>query len=199
MKPMLFSIIKLIVYPLFRALFSVEHQGVQNVPEEGAVIIAGNHPSYLDPLLVALPIRRRVRFMAWDALFKIPLLGQQVINAMGAFPVDIRKGRILSVLLRALLLGAEIRARSCGELLLLIGDLAGNAARIGNAGGRSLFQFYLCPVAGGDLSKTDRRSDACVCRIGCMVERRAENTTVDLRRAVVRDDHLSANIHHDRL
>ena len=50
MKPMLFSIIKLIVYPLFRVLFSVEHQGVQNVPEEGAVIIAGNHPSYLDPL-----------------------------------------------------------------------------------------------------------------------------------------------------
>jgi 1-acyl-sn-glycerol-3-phosphate acyltransferase len=56
------------------------------------VIIAGNHPSYLDPLLVVLPIRRRIRFMAWDALFKIPLVGQ-VIKAMGAFPVDIRKGR----------------------------------------------------------------------------------------------------------
>jgi 1-acyl-sn-glycerol-3-phosphate acyltransferase len=30
--------------------------------------------------------------MAWDALFKIPLLGQ-IIKAVGAFPVDIRKGR----------------------------------------------------------------------------------------------------------
>src|SRR5215510_4426167 len=89
---MLFSIIKLIVYPLFRVLFSVEHHGVENVPEEGAVIIAGNHPSYLDPLLVGLPVRRRIRFMAWDALFRIPLLGQ-VIKAVGAFPVDIRKGR----------------------------------------------------------------------------------------------------------
>ncbi|HEU0174448.1 MAG TPA: lysophospholipid acyltransferase family protein [Blastocatellia bacterium] len=89
---MLFSIAKLIVYPLFRALFSVEHHGVENVPEEGAVIIAGNHPSYLDPLLVGLPIKRRIRFMAWDALFRIPLLGQ-IIKAVGAFPVDIRKGR----------------------------------------------------------------------------------------------------------
>jgi 1-acyl-sn-glycerol-3-phosphate acyltransferase len=89
---MLFSIAKLIVYSLFRALFSVEHHGVENVPEEGAVIIAGNHPSYLDPLLVGLPIKRRIRFMAWDALFRIPLLGQ-IIKAVGAFPVDIRKGR----------------------------------------------------------------------------------------------------------
>jgi 1-acyl-sn-glycerol-3-phosphate acyltransferase len=89
---MLFSIIKLIARPLLRVLFTVEHQGVENVPEDGAVIIAGNHPSYMDPLLVGLPIKRTIRFMAWDALFKIPLLGQ-VIKAVGAFPVDIRKGR----------------------------------------------------------------------------------------------------------
>src|SRR5262245_24463773 len=89
---MLFSIARLIVYPLFRILFSVEHHGVENVPEEGAVIIAGNHPSYLDPVLVGLPIRRKIRFMAWDALFRIPLLGW-IIKAAGAFPVDLRKGR----------------------------------------------------------------------------------------------------------
>jgi 1-acyl-sn-glycerol-3-phosphate acyltransferase len=89
---MLFSLIKLIAYPLFRVLFSVEHQGVENVPASGAVIIAGNHPSYLDPLLVSLPIKRTIRFMAWDALFKVPVLGQ-IIKAVGAFPVDIRRGR----------------------------------------------------------------------------------------------------------
>jgi 1-acyl-sn-glycerol-3-phosphate acyltransferase len=89
---MLFSLIKLVAYPIFRVLFSVEHQGVENVPASGAVIIAGNHPSYLDPLLVGLPIKRTIRFMAWDALFKVPALGR-IIKAMGAFPVDIRKGR----------------------------------------------------------------------------------------------------------
>jgi 1-acyl-sn-glycerol-3-phosphate acyltransferase len=89
---MFFSFIKLIARPLFRVLFAVEHHGVGNVPATGAVIIAGNHPSYLDPLLVSLPVERTIRFMAWDALFKVPLLGQ-IIRGMGAFPVDIRKGK----------------------------------------------------------------------------------------------------------
>jgi 1-acyl-sn-glycerol-3-phosphate acyltransferase len=89
---MLLSFLKSIARPLFRVLFAIEYHGLENVPERGAVIIAGNHPSYLDPAFVALPIRRQVRFMAWDALFRVPLLGQ-LIRALGAFPVDIRKGR----------------------------------------------------------------------------------------------------------
>ncbi len=89
---MLFSLFKPIGWALFRVLFAVEYHGLENVPERGAVIIAGNHPSYLDPLLVGLPIKRPIRFMAWDALFKVPLLGQ-LVRALGAFPVDIRKGK----------------------------------------------------------------------------------------------------------
>jgi len=89
---MLLRLLKSIGWPVFRLLFAVEYHGAENVPEEGAVIIAGNHPSYLDPVLVMLPVKRQIRFMAWDALFKVPILGQ-LIRAFGAFPVDIRKGR----------------------------------------------------------------------------------------------------------
>ncbi len=77
---------------LCRILFAVEYHGLENIPDTGAVIIAGNHPSYLDPVLVMLPLRRTIRFMAWDALFRIPLLGQ-VIRMLGAFPVDLRRGQ----------------------------------------------------------------------------------------------------------
>ena len=86
------SFFKLILRPLLRMLFSLEHHGMEHVPESGAVIIAGNHPSYLDPVLIMLPINRPIRFMAWDALFKVPVLGQ-IIKAIGAFPVDLRKGK----------------------------------------------------------------------------------------------------------
>ena len=86
------NFIKLLAFPIFKILFAVEHYGIENVPQEGAVILAGNHPSYLDPLLVALPIKRVIRFMAWDALFKVPLLGL-IIRTLGASPVDIRKGK----------------------------------------------------------------------------------------------------------
>ncbi len=89
---MLIKFLKPIGWTIFRVLFSIEYQGLENIPAGGPVIIAGNHPSYLDPVLVGLPVSRTIRFMAWDALFRIPLLGR-VIEALGAFPVDIRKGR----------------------------------------------------------------------------------------------------------
>ncbi len=98
---MLLSIIKFVARKLFRVLFAVEYHGLENVPADGAIIIAGNHPSYLDPVLVMLPIKRKILFMAWDALFKVPVLGQ-VIKAIGAFPVDLRKGKGEAAFLEAL-------------------------------------------------------------------------------------------------
>ena len=86
------KLLKLIALPVFKVLFSIEYHGIENVPKKGAVILAGNHPSYLDPILIALPIDRVIRFMAWDALFKLPLLGS-LIRSLGAFPVDIRRGK----------------------------------------------------------------------------------------------------------
>ena len=38
-------------------------------------MVAANHPSYLDPILLSLQVTRPIRFMAWDALFRVPLLG----------------------------------------------------------------------------------------------------------------------------
>ncbi len=83
-------VVKVIVQALFRVLFTLEYAGVANVPPTGAVILAGNHPSYLDPVLISLPIRRRIRFMAWDKLFAIPVFGS-LIRFLGAFPVDTSK------------------------------------------------------------------------------------------------------------
>lgn len=86
------TLLRLFGRALFGLLFSVEYDGLEHVPADGPVILAGNHPSYLDPVLVGLPLQRPVKFMAWDALFRVPLLGW-VIRALGAFPVDIRKGK----------------------------------------------------------------------------------------------------------
>lgn len=83
---MLFRLISTALHAVFRLIFTLEYFGEENVPETGAVIVAGNHPSYLDPLLITLPIDRRIFFMAWDKLFSIPVLGTLMRQA-GAFPV----------------------------------------------------------------------------------------------------------------
>lgn len=77
---------------LFRVLFTYDCRGEELVPSSGSAIVVANHPSYLDPILLSLQVERPIRFMAWDALFRIPVLGT-LIRAFGAFPVDIRKGR----------------------------------------------------------------------------------------------------------
>lgn len=71
-----------------RALFRLRFRGVENIPAEGACIIAPNHVTFLDPIWITIPIRRRVYYLAWDKLFRIPVLGI-MMRIFGAFPVNI--------------------------------------------------------------------------------------------------------------
>jgi 1-acyl-sn-glycerol-3-phosphate acyltransferase len=51
------------------------------------VILAANHESYLDPPLVGMLYPGAIRFIAWDGLFKVPILAF-LIKALGAVPVS---------------------------------------------------------------------------------------------------------------
>ena len=77
---------------LFRVLFTYHCDGEEHVPSAGPAVIASNHPSYLDPILLSLRIDRPIHFMAWDGLFRVPLLGG-LMRLFGAFPVDTRTGK----------------------------------------------------------------------------------------------------------
>jgi 1-acyl-sn-glycerol-3-phosphate acyltransferase len=81
-----------LVEALARVLFSFEAAGASRLPGSGPALIAANHPSYLDPVLLSLPVKRPIRFMAWDRVFRLPLLGA-LLRLFGAFPVDVRAGR----------------------------------------------------------------------------------------------------------
>jgi len=85
------DLLRPLIEALFRVLFTYDCLGEEHVPREGPAVVAANHPSYLDPVLLSLQLSRPIRFMAWDALFKLPLVGR-LIRAFGAFPVDVRRG-----------------------------------------------------------------------------------------------------------
>ena len=63
-------------------------EGLEHVPESGPLLVAPNHDSQWDPVLVALAIqpRRRLRFLARASLWKIPGLGP-VLYAIGQIPI----------------------------------------------------------------------------------------------------------------
>jgi len=84
--------VRAVLEALFRVLFTYDCLDEEKIPAEGPAVIASNHPSYLDPVLLSLQVERPIRFMAWDALFRVPLLGA-FMRLFGAFPVDVRAGR----------------------------------------------------------------------------------------------------------
>lgn len=72
-------------------MFSYKAYGVENVPPRGGVLLAANHQSYLDPVLVGVPMVRPVSYMANAYLFKNPLMAG-LIRRLHAFPVQQGKG-----------------------------------------------------------------------------------------------------------
>ena len=76
------------VRALARLYFGLRLQGTEHIPRIGAVVIAPNHQTYADPILVTIPIRRPIYYMAWDRLFDIHGLSW-MIRRLRAFPVRI--------------------------------------------------------------------------------------------------------------
>lgn len=76
------------VHLVCRCYFGLSLRGTEHIPPEGPLVIVPNHQTYADPPLVTIPVRRPVHYMAWDALFRIPLLNP-LIRALRAFPVDL--------------------------------------------------------------------------------------------------------------
>lgn len=50
-------------------------RGTDQIPASGGGLILSNHQSFLDPLLIGLPLTRPVSFLARDTLFPVPVIG----------------------------------------------------------------------------------------------------------------------------
>jgi 1-acyl-sn-glycerol-3-phosphate acyltransferase len=75
----------------FRALYAVYFRwrafGADNVPPTGAVILASNHASFLDPPLVGAALHRPIHYLARESLFRFPGIGA-LLRSWCVVPVD---------------------------------------------------------------------------------------------------------------
>jgi 1-acyl-sn-glycerol-3-phosphate acyltransferase len=85
--------LKTVLWPIFKILWRVEYRGVENIPHTrpGGMIVASNHQTYLDPFWLGIPIKRELRFLAWDKACKWFLIGPFICK-LGAFPVNLERG-----------------------------------------------------------------------------------------------------------
>ena len=104
--------------PALHLMFRPKVTGLEHIPREGGAIVAANHVSFLDPLLLPLVVpRRRVMFLTKVKYIDKPLL-RWILTSAGVIPVAtddpravggavtaavqaVRSGRLIGIFLRA--------------------------------------------------------------------------------------------------
>ena len=87
MNYIMYKIIKFIGTPLFRLIYLPRSYANNNIPKNGSVILAGNHTSVLDALIMVSTPKRTVHMMAKKELFESKFTNF-FFRSMGCIPVN---------------------------------------------------------------------------------------------------------------
>lgn len=88
-RPSIFWPLAAIIVPAVSLFAKIRVTGAEKLPRTGAFVLAPNHYSEFDPLIVAVAVWRAgrlPRFMAKESLFRVPVLGA-TLRATGMIPV----------------------------------------------------------------------------------------------------------------
>ena len=95
--------LRLIANIISKTVWFIRFHGRENIPDRsfGSFLIAANHQTYADPVWIVIPMRRRLRFMAYDKAFEWRIIGP-LIKYLGAFPVSLEVGGTIKAMKEAL-------------------------------------------------------------------------------------------------
>jgi len=86
------AIVGLTIKPIFR----LRAEGQQHIPKDGPVLIASNHLSVLDPIVIAYGVPRPVAYVAKAELFRLPVLSF-ILPRLFAIPLERGAGDLSAV------------------------------------------------------------------------------------------------------
>lgn len=92
----MYSFIKILSKIIFRLFFRLKIRGLENVDEGETYIIAANHISNFDPLLVACLLKKRIVFLGKKELFKNKL-SNFIFSKLGVISIDRGKADIKAI------------------------------------------------------------------------------------------------------
>ena len=93
---MLYVILRTLLYPILSLIWRPYIVGWENLRIKGKAIIASNHTSMLDPIIIALVTPRIVHFMAKKEIFKNKIVGV-FLRSLCVFPVKRHNADIQSL------------------------------------------------------------------------------------------------------
>ena len=80
------AFVRYVVWGVYKVVYNFKIEGIENIPQDRPLVMASNHRSYADPVILTIPMKRPVTYMAKEELFKNKLFGW-FITKLGAFPV----------------------------------------------------------------------------------------------------------------
>ena len=87
-EPLLYRLTKPVINIFIKAVFRPKYIRINNIPKDGKIVLAGNHTSIFDPLLIMSSTNRTVHFLAKDELYKG--IKGVIFRHMGIIPVNRR-------------------------------------------------------------------------------------------------------------
>lgn len=84
---------RFILFLLFKIFFRLKVFGRENFPKEGSVIVAPNHASFLDPMIVGVGAPRKLNYLARDTLFRFKPFAR-MLHLVNTSPIKRESGDI---------------------------------------------------------------------------------------------------------
>ena len=81
-----YKVVRPLVVFLIKVLYHPQVTGLDNIPKEGRILLAGNHTKWLDPVMLVGVQKRQVHFLAKDELFHG--ITKFIVKGMGCVPVN---------------------------------------------------------------------------------------------------------------
>ena len=89
---MLYRVLHSVIPPIAKAIWRPTVRGLENVPATGGVILASNHLSFIDSVVIPVVVKRKVVFLAKSDYFTGPgvkgALSRAWFEGLGMLPVD---------------------------------------------------------------------------------------------------------------
>jgi 1-acyl-sn-glycerol-3-phosphate acyltransferase len=87
------QLLRYVGFWLSRCLWGLRYKETKNIPSKikGGLIIAANHQAYFDPFWISFPIKRPIRYLAWNEAFSWFFVGR-ILRLLGAWPLRLEKG-----------------------------------------------------------------------------------------------------------
>lgn len=79
-------LVRFLAWLLVHTIYRIRRSGFENIPEEGPVLLACNHVSFVDALIVGTCVHRPVRFVMYYKIYNMPVLNW-IFRTVRAIPI----------------------------------------------------------------------------------------------------------------